>query len=145
MQNQITNSQLHSEAKATPSINILKAQVWSLKTTPKIKTFLWKALSEALPIADRILSRGMKVDSRSQACGVEGETINHLIFTCDVARQIWALSNFPKPIIAFSSGSLFSNFHYLLKASESSSLPPDTVRRFPRTLAYLEKKKIDDI
>ena len=32
----------------------LKAQVWSLKTSPKIKTFLWKVLSEALPVADRI-------------------------------------------------------------------------------------------
>ena len=71
------------------SINTLKAQVWSLKTSPESKTFLWKVLSEALSVADRILSRGMKVDSRCQACGLEREFINHLLFTCDVARQIW--------------------------------------------------------
>ena len=141
MQNQITNAHLHSEAKALPSINTLKAQVWSLKTSPKIKTFMWKALSEALPVADKILSRGMKVDSRCQACGIEGETVNHLLFTCDVARQIWALSHFPKPRTAFSSGSLFPNFQFLLKASKSSSLPPDIVRRFPWTLWHIWKRR----
>lgn len=64
LQNQITNSQLKFEASVMPSLNHLKSEVWSLKTSPKIKTFIWKMLSESLPVADKIISRGMKVDSR---------------------------------------------------------------------------------
>lgn len=64
LQNQITNSQLKFEASVMPSLNHLKSEVWSLKTSPKIKTFIWKMLSESLPVADKIVSRGMKVDSR---------------------------------------------------------------------------------
>lgn len=94
MQNQITNAQLHMEASALPSVNDLKYQVWSLKTSPKIKTFVWKILSGALPVADLILARGMKVDFRCQICGVEGESLNHLFFTCDVARQICSWERF---------------------------------------------------
>lgn len=92
-------------------------------------------------MADTIISRGMKIDSRCQVCGKEGESINHLLFSCDVARQVWAFSHFPRPQADFSSGSLFSNFHHLLKASKSSSLPSDIARMFPWILWHIWKSR----
>ena len=141
LQNQITNSQLLIEASALTSINELKVQVWSLNISPKIKTFLWKVLSEAIPVADMILSRGMKVDSRCQVCGLEGESINDLFLSCTVAWQVWALSLFLKPYSDFSTDSLYSNFHHLVKVSKSSSMPFEIARMFPWMLWHLWKSR----
>lgn len=63
-----------------PSINVLKERVWKVKTLPKIRVFLWKSLSAALPTADLLSTRGMKVDNRCQKCGREADLINHLLF-----------------------------------------------------------------
>lgn len=74
-----------------PSINEIKNQIWTLQTPPKIKLFMWNAVSGAIPVADRIASRGIKVDSRCQVCGLEGEYSNHVLFSCDVARYVYVL------------------------------------------------------
>ena len=70
-----------------PSVNGIKDCIWSLNTAPKIKIFLWKVISGALPVADNLTDRGMKIDTRCQICGLEGESLNHVIFSCTVARQ----------------------------------------------------------
>ena len=62
---------------------------------PKIKIFMWKALSNALSVNDGLLPRGLKIDLRCQRCGMEGESINHVLFSCPAARHVWAQSNFP--------------------------------------------------
>ena len=67
-------------------------------------------LSAALPVADQILRRGMDVDPRCQVCGQEGESINHVLFTCSVARQVWALSGVPTSEFGFQSSSTFAIF-----------------------------------
>lgn len=82
-------------------------------TTPKIKIFVWKALNEALPVADLINKRGMKVDDRCQLCGFEGEDINHVLFSCPFARHVWALANIPSPRHGFHHSSIFENVNFL--------------------------------
>lgn len=42
---------------------------------------------------DNIIKRGMKVDSGCQSCGLEGEIVNHVMFCCNIARQILAMSH----------------------------------------------------
>ena len=37
------------EAEARPSLNELKVEVWKIPTAPKIKTFIWRAVSNAIP------------------------------------------------------------------------------------------------
>ena len=103
------------EAFMLPSLNGLKEKVWKVKTVPKIRVFLWKALSGALPTSDLIYARGMRVDLRCQACGDEGETINHLLFSCCFARQVWALSPIPRKVNGFDHDSVFANMSYLLQ------------------------------
>lgn len=72
-------------ASIQPSINPHKEYVWMLSTDPKIKLFLWKVLSGTLPVADLLSHTGMKVDSRCQYCGLEGESIEHALFTCSLS------------------------------------------------------------
>lgn len=56
----------------------------------------------------------MRVDERCQVCGVEGETILHVLFQCDPARQLWALSGIPYPESGLEVGTLVGNINYLL-------------------------------
>lgn len=74
------------EAEALPSLNVLKSENWKLKAPPKIKTFFWRALSNAIATGELLVKRGIKMDPQCQACGFQGESVNHLLFTCPIAR-----------------------------------------------------------
>ncbi|CAA7062147.1 unnamed protein product [Microthlaspi erraticum] len=51
----ITNKEERiAEASMRPSLNDLKHQVWSLKTTSKIQSFIWKVLSGVISVADKL-------------------------------------------------------------------------------------------
>ncbi|XP_019091045.1 PREDICTED: uncharacterized protein LOC109128670 [Camelina sativa] len=126
----INKGQLIEEALCQPSLNPLKEKIWSINTEPKIKIFLWKTLSGALPVAERLISRGMRIDRRCQLCGFEGEDINHVLFTCAIARQVWALSLFPHPENGFSQHSVYGNLDFLLTMGESSSIQLDIRQSF---------------
>lgn len=124
-----------------PSTNVLKAQVWSLLTDPKIKVFLWKILCGALPVATSLIKRGMKIDERCQWCGVDGESINHVMFSCSWSRQVWALAGIPSPQMGFHNGSVFSNFHYLLMNRDNKEWPVELRNSFPWILWRIWKNR----
>lgn len=119
----------------------MRSQVWKVKTAPKIKTFMWKALSNALSMSEELLARGMKVDPRFQRCGVIGESINHVLFSCPAARLVWASSGFPFPQRGFENRSLFENFSYLLSIEKCTNVPLEVRRTYPWILWLLWKNK----
>lgn len=88
-----------------------------MKTSPKIRIFLWKALSNALSVSDELLARGMKVDPRCQRYGSQSESINQVLFTCTVARLVCVHIGFPFPQRGFENKTLLENFDYLLGLS----------------------------
>lgn len=134
-------SELIQDATVDPSLNGLKELVWSIQTAPKIKLFLWRVLSAALPVADQLRHRGIRVDTRCQICGGEGESINHLLFTCSVARQLWALSGVPNPEGGFESSSLYANFQFLCETRKNLKVPMQVRNRFPWVLWRLWKNR----
>ncbi|XP_018435286.2 uncharacterized protein LOC108807498 [Raphanus sativus] len=135
------SKETRQRAEALPSINPLKTQIWKVSTAPKIRLFVWKALSQALPVADLLIDRGMKCDDRCQLCGCEGESVNHVLFSCHLARKCWALSNIPSPRGGFSQGSLYQNMNYLLKMSKNAKLEIEITRCWPWILWYLWKSR----
>lgn len=92
--NKEKNALLIHEMSALPSINVMKEEIWALKAPSKLKNLMWRAITEAIPVADQIRARGMKCDSRCQMCGQEGESVNHLLFNCPAARQVWPFHKF---------------------------------------------------
>ncbi|XP_010495688.1 PREDICTED: uncharacterized protein LOC104772818 [Camelina sativa] len=127
----LSNSPVIVEANQLPSINVLKAKVWDLQTDPKIQVFLWKVLCGALPVASKLIGRGMKVDPSCQICGEVDESINHVLFKCSMARQIWALTD----------GSVFSNFQFLLENVRNPLWPDELRKSFPWTLWRIWKNR----
>lgn len=111
-----------------PSLNGIKHCIWSLKTAPKIKIFLGKVISGAIPVADHLIERGMKVDTRCQTCGMEGESMNHVLFTFTIARRSWVLCNYPVPENGFDPSFIYSNIFYVLKMGNNQRCPSN-IRR----------------
>lgn len=65
-----------------------KKCIWNLNSSPKVQTFLWKAMSGALPVGYQLQIRGLQADPRSKRCGVL-ETPLHLFLNCPFAAQVW--------------------------------------------------------
>ncbi|XP_048629925.1 uncharacterized protein LOC125602131, partial [Brassica napus] len=59
------------EAESRPSLNDLKADIWKLQTAPKIKSFFWRAVSNAIPVGEILVKRGIKMDPCCQDCGAQ--------------------------------------------------------------------------
>ena len=131
------SKEIRQVVEALPSLNSLKSQIWKVQAAPKIRTFLWKALSQALPVADLLRERGMKCDDRCQLCGFEGESVNHMLFTCHLPRNCWAISNIPSPRYGFSDQSIYENIAYLLKVIKDVRFDVEVNRSWPWILWYL--------
>ena len=97
-----------------PSLDGIYQQVWSIETSPKIRHFLWRCLSNALPVADNMVHRHIAKDKRCSRCGEEAETVNHLLFLCPYARLVWAMANVHIPPAGRWSDSFFSNLYWVL-------------------------------
>lgn len=125
------NDTLIHEAEALPSINGIRELIWKLQGPLKLKNFLWRALSGAIPVVNRLLSRRVKVDTRCHICGLEGESINHVLFKCTATRQIWAMADVPSPQEGFKIGSIFSNIYFILELTKNILIPLDIRRSIP--------------
>lgn len=90
---------------------------------------------------DCLESRGIKCDKLCQICGKDGESVNHVLFDCTFARQVWAMSGFPYPSQGFSDLSLFANVNYLISTWKRMSERKDITRVFPWVLWYLWKNR----
>ena len=68
----------------------LKKRVWKIPTLPKIRMFLWRVISGAVAVAERLNSRRLGVEPACKLCNDGAETINHVLFQCTTASRIWA-------------------------------------------------------
>lgn len=72
------------DGSTSTSLPPLEKYLWKslckICAPPKIKHFLWKALSGALAVMERLRSRGIQVDSACKVCNGGIESICHLLF-----------------------------------------------------------------
>ena len=127
-----------------PTLSPLEKKLWSLlwkiKAPPKIKHFLWKALSGTLAVTDRLQSRGLDVDTTCRVCNGGIETICHLFFTCPMAKDTWGRASIKLPNAGFSTNFVFLNIYHLLE--QSKKFPKDlNIASFPWILWHLWKAR----
>lgn len=108
----------------------LKRRVWKIATVPKIRMFLWRVLSGALAVADRLQSRGLNVQSTCSLCRSEPETINHMLFRCDKAQELWQLARCPRPPQDLSL-SLEDNLAFFFDSMENQAHGAYNTRHLP--------------
>lgn len=89
---------------ADPPFDWLK-NIWNLKTSPKVKDFLWKVKRQAIPVSANLEARGMASFPCSRCGGVEDDL--HVFLLCPFAAQAWSLL----PVTAIPEGP--NIYHYL--------------------------------
>ena len=78
------------------SFNSVSQQVWkvlwSLNISHKVKMFIWKGLSDAVPVKELIWRRIKRGDPICSICGEEVETLEHMLLKCSKVQDIWKLA-----------------------------------------------------
>jgi hypothetical protein len=90
----------HFLFERVPKHEIMVA-IWSSKTLPKIKVFLWLLMLDRLNTRDIMSRKNWSVDSGTDCslCPTPSlETRSHLFFECDFAKNCWDEINIQWPI-----------------------------------------------
>lgn len=128
-----------------PSTTSLKAKVWSIKTSSKIKHFIWNVLSNSVLVCSRLTYRYCGTDRHCPRCGADNETVNHLLFECPPSVQVWALAHIPHSPGLFPSDSIFSNLNHLLWRAKGLGIPSSILDNVPWILWFIWKARNDKL
>jgi hypothetical protein len=63
--------------------------LWTLKVPAVVKVFLWKACNNLLPTQENLFKRKVSSDPLCPICGVEVETISHILWSCPSSSDVW--------------------------------------------------------
>jgi hypothetical protein len=64
--------------------------IWKSKVPPKIKIFIWLMTNDAILTKDNRIRRKWVGDPKCHFCD-QTETVDHLFFTCHIAKVIWGV------------------------------------------------------
>lgn len=118
----------------------LKRLIWKVPTLPKIRSFLWRAASGALAIAERLNTRGMNLDTTCKLCASAQESISHVLFHCPVAVDIWAQVGLPIDV-SYLNFNLVDLLSLYLGKMFDTSIPEPIRRSIPWILWTIWKNR----
>lgn len=93
---------------------LLYQLAWKTEMSPKMHHFLWRCISNSLPLACNMVRRHISKDAACSICGAETECVNHVVFQCLFARLVWAHSQIPTPPEGIMMNSMYSNLFHVL-------------------------------
>nr|GEZ21243.1 hypothetical protein [Tanacetum cinerariifolium] len=91
------------ESSANPSSKFWKI-IWHIPVQPKIKLFLWKAISNLISTKDNLFRRSFSPSPACPICNICVESVEHLLFECAWTRPVW----FGSPICLRPPSPVFS-------------------------------------
>ncbi|KAF3973465.1 hypothetical protein CMV_003110 [Castanea mollissima] len=71
------------------STKLLWKDMWSLKVPNRVKTLIWRAGWDSLPLKSNLKKRKIPIDAMCSNCGLEPETSLHAIWSCPSLMQVW--------------------------------------------------------
>lgn len=124
-----------------PSTNGIKHKTWSTRTSKKLKHFIWQSVTGCLAVRDRLVDRHCGTDQSCPRCRDEPGTLNHCLFECPTALQVWGLSDIPKIPGTFPCTSLYNNIDHLLGRAKELGVQEETLATVPWTLWFIWKAR----
>ncbi|XP_013674098.1 uncharacterized protein LOC106378528 [Brassica napus] len=118
----------------------IKKLIWKLPTIPKIRMFWWRAVSGALAVAERLTAHGMHVEQTCKLCNQDVETIQHVLFHCSKAQELWREFRLPLDYV-FQDVSLIELFGSCLKFMEASTFNQERRQAIPWILWTIWKNR----
>ncbi|CAA7037370.1 unnamed protein product [Microthlaspi erraticum] len=134
-------AQQTTQAVLEPSITTMKRQIWKVKTTGKLKHFMWQVVSGFVASCSKLVERHCGTDRSCPRCGADEETINHIFFECPPAIQTWALSPVPTSPGEFPCNSIYKNFDYLLWRVKEMGANEEQIESFPWIIWFIWKAR----
>ena len=64
--------------------------LWTAKVIPKVKFFMWRLITRAVPTGSRLQEKGIVGDFRCLVCGGLNESIQHVFFECKLSKEVWS-------------------------------------------------------
>uniref|UniRef100_A0A803L9W5 Reverse transcriptase zinc-binding domain-containing protein n=1 Tax=Chenopodium quinoa TaxID=63459 RepID=A0A803L9W5_CHEQI len=89
--------------------------IWSMKCPPKLQHFLWRACKGFLAVKERLHYRHITPEKSCSICNASEESINHAIFECKAATEVWAASPLFSQVSAAPSNSFVERFLWYSK------------------------------
>ena len=97
-------------------------KIWSFKVPPKVKNFLWHARSNILPTRDNLHRRKLHVEPGCGFCCQNSETAEYVLWTCNFAKNVWALCRGKLQKCSNAATDFFSLFRLLVDRLECDEL-----------------------
>jgi hypothetical protein len=63
--------------------------LWGLQVPNSTKIFLWRACNDILPTKENLKKRGVVDDDLCRFCGIDRETIMHILWECPSSQDVW--------------------------------------------------------
>ncbi|XP_056860054.1 uncharacterized protein LOC108829850 [Raphanus sativus] len=140
-----TKLSLTQEMVLEPSITRLQSKVWTIKAPSKMKHFLWQAISGCVATAERLTYRHLGTDRSCPRCDGPVKSINHLLFECPPALQVWALSDYPSLPGYFPCTSIYQNMYLLFWTSKEVAPLRPQFDTFPWICWFIWKARNDKL
>ncbi|KAL0303562.1 UNVERIFIED_CONTAM: hypothetical protein Sradi_6224300 [Sesamum radiatum] len=89
--------------------------IWKSIILPKVAMFVWRCMLDVLPTTDSLNHKGAKVDAGCGRCDDNKEDMLHVLFHCNYARLVWALSGFDVMLLFTQTTVLKYGFERFIK------------------------------
>ena len=66
--------------------------IWGVQVPPRVKHFVWRAVTNSLPTRRKLMQRGLRIDPQCPRCGEEPESVEHLLLHCCESHLVWRAS-----------------------------------------------------
>ena len=80
------------EASNGEMMKVLWSRIWSLHIPPKVKNFIWRACLNILPTKINLKKKKITSDGFCPICESEAESIDHALWECPAANDVWLSS-----------------------------------------------------
>jgi ribonuclease HI len=96
--------------------------IWRLKIPPKVKHLIWRMCRGCLPTRVRLQDKGVVCPTNCASCSHAYEDLNHLLFECPFAIQVWTSAGIWYDIqqASINSDSAVDMIFYLLQNSTTN-------------------------